>query len=137
MSDGWNEAHSGAAVTVASKKKKHVFSAQAKGCAEVNADRLQDPDTAAKDTWTGGFYMEVLVDGWEAEKTVTVDFHTEDIAIPKHACQNVRVVDFFQQALPNFLHFAPLLPRIQLCRQLLLHRAAPLRTTKLSFLLGP
>jgi len=53
-----------------------------------------DPATLAKDTWMGGFYMEVHVDGWIADKTVTIDFKTADIGLGPHACQNVRVVGF-------------------------------------------
>ena len=45
----------------------------------------------ADDNWVGGFYMEVWVDGWDVDKTVTIDFHTPEIEFPKHACQNVRV----------------------------------------------
>lgn len=42
----------------------------------------------------GGFYFEVFVDEWDLDKTVTVDFHTDDIAFPKHACNNVKVRRF-------------------------------------------
>ena len=44
--------------------------------------------------WVGGFYMEVYVDGWDVDKTITLDFHTAEIEFPKHACQNVRVVGY-------------------------------------------
>ena len=46
------------------------------------------------DNWVGGFYMEVYVDGWDVDKTITLDFHTPEIEFPKHACQNVRVVGY-------------------------------------------
>lgn len=57
-------------------------------------DRINDEETKAKDTWMGGFYMEVLVDGWDVDKTVTIDFKTSDLGLGPHACQNVRVVGF-------------------------------------------
>ena len=91
--DGWNDEHSGPAV-VAKPHKKHTFSPQAKDCAELNTDRFEDESMVADDNWVGGFYMEVWVDGWDIDKTITIDFHTTDIEFPKHACQNVRVVGY-------------------------------------------
>eukprot|EP00962_Isochrysis_galbana_P039032 scaffold13968_cov119-Isochrysis_galbana.AAC.1 len=78
---------------------RHVFPAEAKGCAELNMERIDDPETKAKDTWMGGFYMEVLVDGWDVEKTVTIDFKTSDLGLGPHACQNVRVVGFTETTI--------------------------------------
>ena len=92
-SAGWNDAHSGPAVAW-KVHKKHKFSPQAKDCAEVNTERLEDEQMVADDNWVGGFYMEVWVDGWDVDKTVTIDFHTTEIEFPKHACQNVRVVGY-------------------------------------------
>ena len=31
------------------------------------------------------------VDGWDVDKTITLDFHTAEIEFPKRACQNVQV----------------------------------------------
>ena len=56
-------------------------------CAELNTDRFEDPKAVETDNWVGGFYMEVWVDGWDVDKTVTIDFHTDEIEFPKHACQ--------------------------------------------------
>ena len=61
---------------------------------QLNTDRLNDAEKRESDEWVGGFYMEVYVDGWDIDKTITMDFHTEEIEFPKHACQNVRVVDY-------------------------------------------
>ena len=91
--DGWNDQHSGPA-TVYKKHEKHKFPPHAKGCAELNTDRFEDPKAVETDNWVGGFYMEVYVDGWDVDKTVTLDFHTSEIEFPKHACQNVRVVGY-------------------------------------------
>ena len=98
----------------AKAKEKHKFT-HGKGCAELNTDRFADAEKVSKketsaryeasltlycfprarfqvesDNWVGGFYMEVYVDGWDVDKTITLDFHTPDIEFPKHACQ-VRV----------------------------------------------
>ena len=43
--------------------------------------------------------MEVFVDGWDIEKTVTIDFKTPDIGLGPHACQNVRVVGFTETTI--------------------------------------
>ena len=88
--DGWNDQHSGPA-TVYKKHEKHKFPPHAKGCAELNTDRFEDPKAVETDNWVGGFYMEVWVDGWDVDKTVTIDFHTDEIEFPKHACQTVKV----------------------------------------------
>ena len=88
--DGWNPEHSGPAVEY-KVHKKHKFSPGAKDCAEINTERFADEQMVASDNWVGGFYMEVWVDGWDVDKTVTIDFHTPEIEFPKHACQNVRV----------------------------------------------
>ena len=116
LNDGWNDEHSGPA-TVAKAHKKHKFSPAAKDCGELNTDRFEDEQMVADDNWVGGFYMEVRsrartwsrvalslagrplrtqvwVDGWDVDKTITMDFHTPDIEFPKHACQNVRVVGY-------------------------------------------
>ena len=87
---GWNDAHSGPA-TQFKPHEKHKFPPHAKGCAELNTDRFEDSKMVETDNWVGGFYMEVYVDGWDVDKTVTIDFHTPEIEFPKHACQNVRV----------------------------------------------
>ena len=88
--DGWNPEHSGPAVEY-KVHKKHKFSPGAKDCAEINTERFADEQMVTDDNWVGGFYMEVWVDGWDVDKTVTIDFHTPEIEFPKHACQNVRV----------------------------------------------
>ena len=88
----WNEAHTGEANPEAPKPKHHFT--QGKNCAELNTDRFEDAEKVATDNWVGGFYMEVYVDGWDVDKTITLDFHTADIEFPKHACQNVRVVGY-------------------------------------------
>lgn len=88
--DGWNPEHSGPAVEY-KVHKKHKFSPAAKDCAEINTERFEDEQMVTDDNWVGGFYMEVWVDGWDVDKTVTIDFHTPEIEFPKHACQNVRV----------------------------------------------
>ena len=88
--DGWNDEHSGPAVQF-KPHKKHKFSPGAKDCAEVNTERFADEQMVTDDNWVGGFYMEIWVDGWDVDKTVTIDFHTREIEFPKHACQNVRV----------------------------------------------
>ena len=88
----WNEAHS-AEVMIEKPKEKHRFT-HGRGCAELNTDRFEDAEKVATDNWVGGFYMEVWVDGWDVDKTLTLDFHTAEIEFPKHACQNVRVVGY-------------------------------------------
>ena len=88
--DGWNDQHSGPA-TKYKPHEKHKFPPHAKGCAELNTDRFEDPKAVETDNWVGGFYMEVWVDGWDVDKTVTIDFHTDEIEFPKHACQTVKV----------------------------------------------
>ena len=88
----WNEAHTGEA-NPEKPKEKHKFT-YGKACAELNTDRFDDPEKVETDNWVGGFYMEVYVDGWDVDKTITLDFHTPDIEFPKHACQNVRVVGY-------------------------------------------
>ena len=88
----WNEAHTGEKEQV-KPKEKHKFT-YGKGCAELNTDRFDEPEKVETDNWVGGFYMEVFVDGWDVDKTITLDFHTSDIEFPKHACQNVRVVGY-------------------------------------------
>jgi len=88
----WNDAHS-AEITPAKPKEKHKFSI-GRGCAELNTDRFEDPEKLLTDNWSGGFYMEVYVDGWDVDKTITLDFHTAEIEFPKHACQNVRIVGY-------------------------------------------
>lgn len=98
----WNDAHS-AELNPETPKAKHKFTPTAKECAETNTDRFDDPDKVATDNWTGGFYMEVYVDGWDIDKTVTMDFHTADIAFPKHACQNVKVVGYTETTVTLLL----------------------------------
>ena len=53
--DGWNDQHSGPA-TVYKKHEKHKFPPHAKGCAELNTDRFEDPKAVETDNWVGGFY---------------------------------------------------------------------------------
>ena len=67
------------------------MSLRASGDAELNTDRFGDPKLVETDNWEGGFYLEVWVDGWDVDKTVTIDFHTDEIEFPKHACQTVKV----------------------------------------------
>ena len=88
----WNDAHS-AELNPQKAKEKHKFT-HGKGCAELNTDRFDDAEKVESDNWVGGFYMEVYVDGWDVDKTITLDFHTPEIEFPKHACQNVRVVGY-------------------------------------------
>ena len=90
----WNEGHT-AELNPQKPKEKHKFT-HGKNCAELNTDRFDDPEKVETDNWVGGFYMEVYVDGWDVDKTLTLDFHTADIEFPKHACQNVRVVGYSQ-----------------------------------------
>ena len=68
-----------------------ALSLRASGDAELNTDRFGDPKLVETDNWEGGFYLEVWVDGWDVDKTVTIDFHTDEIEFPKHACQTVKV----------------------------------------------
>ena len=51
---------------------------------QLNTDRFDDPEKVETDNWVGGFYMEVYVDGWDVDKTITLDFHTAEIEFPKH-----------------------------------------------------
>ena len=88
----WNDAHS-AELNPEKPKEKHKFT-YGKGCGELNTDRFEDAEKVETDNWVGGFYMEVYVDGWDVDKTITLDFHTSEIEFPKHACQNVRVVGY-------------------------------------------
>ena len=67
-----------------------ALSLRASGDAELNTDRFGDPKLVETDNWEGGFYLEVWVDGWDVDKTVTIDFHTDEIEFPKHARQTVR-----------------------------------------------
>ena len=113
--------------------------------AQTNTDRFEDPEKVATDNWPGGFYMEVLsegctplrairdrlwpwwqvwVDGWDIDKTVTLDFHTADIEFPKRACQNVKVKHGPQLSrgmirLPLTASFPPAMPACRACRPFL------------------
>jgi len=91
------------ATEATAEKKKHKFSPGAKDCAEVNTDRFDDEEFVKTDNWPGGFYMEVYVDGWDVDKTVTMDFHTSEIEFQKHACQNVKVVAFSETTVTLLL----------------------------------
>ena len=50
--------------------------------------------------------MEVYVDGWDVDKTITLDFHTPDIEFPKHACQ-VRPTTTTTTSHPTLSHPPP------------------------------
>ena len=114
----------------AKAKEKHKFT-HGKGCAELNTDRFADAEKVSKketsacyeasltlycfprarfqvesDNWVGGFYMEVYVDGWDVDKTITLDFHTPDIEFPKHACQ-VRPTTTTTTSHPTLSHPPP------------------------------
>ena len=69
----------------------------------------------ASDNWVGGFYMEVYVDGWDVDKTLTMDFHTAEIEFPKHACQNVRVVGYSETTVSSAADAAPQTLRRRRC----------------------
>ena len=69
-------------------------------------------------------WWQVWVDGWDIDKTVTLDFHTADIEFPKRACQNVKVKHGPQLSrgmirLPLTASFPPAMPACRACRPFL------------------